>query len=69
MFLLQCFIVFLLQGKKLPINSDCAEGYVTDEDEGAEPDKKKSNKRVSARCLVTRELSTYNLICWVNDVF
>ncbi|XP_041365135.1 inactive phospholipase C-like protein 2 isoform X2 [Gigantopelta aegis] len=35
----------LIKGKKLPINSDCNEGYVTDEDEGAEPDKKKSNKR------------------------
>lgn len=34
--------MFLLQGKKLPPNSE--DGYVTDEDEGAESDKKKNNK-------------------------
>ncbi|GFO50682.1 phosphoinositide phospholipase c [Plakobranchus ocellatus] len=35
----------VLQGKKLPLNSDSSEGYVTDEDEGAEPEKKKNSKR------------------------
>ena len=47
-----CDLLYLIiphcnpQGKKLPLNSDTQEGYVTDEDEGAEPEKKKNNKRV-----------------------
>ncbi|CAL1548507.1 unnamed protein product [Lymnaea stagnalis] len=37
--------VHLETGKKLPLNSESNEGYVTDEDEGAEPEKKKNSKR------------------------
>ncbi|KAJ8299405.1 hypothetical protein KUTeg_023465 [Tegillarca granosa] len=32
----------LVKGKKLPLNTELEEGYVTDEDEGAESDKKKN---------------------------
>ena len=35
-----------VQGKKLPGDTDANEGFVTDEDEGAEPEKKRSSKRV-----------------------
>nr|KAG5699416.1 hypothetical protein BaRGS_016262 [Batillaria attramentaria] len=35
----------LIKGKKLPADSDANEGYVTDEDEGAEPEKKRNSKR------------------------
>ncbi|CAG5122392.1 unnamed protein product, partial [Candidula unifasciata] len=37
----------LIKGKKLPSSNESSEGYVTDEDEGAEPEKKKNQKRVS----------------------
>ncbi|BFZ05126.1 hypothetical protein BsWGS_08165 [Bradybaena similaris] len=35
----------LIKGKKLPASNESGEGYVTDEDEGAEPEKKKNQKR------------------------
>ncbi|KAL8614073.1 hypothetical protein ACOMHN_026290 [Nucella lapillus] len=35
----------LIKGKKLPGNTEANEGYVTDEDEGAEPEKKRNSKR------------------------
>ncbi|KAK7099199.1 hypothetical protein V1264_003379 [Littorina saxatilis] len=35
----------LIKCKKLPNDSESNEGYVTDEDEGAEPDKKRNSKR------------------------
>lgn len=38
--------MFHYQGKKLPDNVTNDEGEVTDEDEGAESDKKRNNKKV-----------------------
>ncbi|PVD33909.1 hypothetical protein C0Q70_05171 [Pomacea canaliculata] len=35
----------LIKAKKLPAETDTNEGYVTDEDEGAEPEKKRNSKR------------------------
>lgn len=45
-----CFwrLIVHSQAKKLPAETDTNEGYVTDEDEGAEPEKKRNSKRVSA---------------------
>ena len=38
------------QGKKLPPDATSEDGEVTDEDEGAESERKKSNKKVDIKC-------------------
>ncbi|GFS05595.1 phosphoinositide phospholipase C [Elysia marginata] len=55
----------LVKGKKLPFNSESSEGYVTDEDEGAEPEKKKSTKREGSikKHKLTKELSDLVSYC------
>ncbi|XP_046546164.1 LOW QUALITY PROTEIN: inactive phospholipase C-like protein 2 [Haliotis rubra] len=55
----------LIKGKKLPISSSSVEGYVTDEDEGAEPDKKKNSKREGSmkKHKLVKELSDMVVYC------
>ncbi|XP_064601802.1 inactive phospholipase C-like protein 2 [Liolophura sinensis] len=49
----------LVKGKKLPLDSNLEEGYVTEEDEGAETERKKNNKRDTSgrKHKLVRELS------------
>ncbi|KAH9513757.1 Inactive phospholipase C-like protein 2, partial [Bulinus truncatus] len=55
----------LIKGKKLPFNFEGTEGYVTDEDEGAEPEKKKNSKREGSikKHKLTKELSDLVSYC------
>ncbi|XP_055899262.1 inactive phospholipase C-like protein 2 isoform X5 [Biomphalaria glabrata] len=55
----------LIKGKKLPLNFEGSEGYVTDEDEGAEPEKKKNIKREGSikKHKLTKDLSDLVSYC------
>ncbi|KAL5007407.1 hypothetical protein ScPMuIL_016213 [Solemya velum] len=55
----------LIKGKKLSVDSESPDGYVTDEDEGAETDKKKNNKREGSlkKHKLAKELSDLTNYC------